>query len=130
VPTVAAPELATTGGNVIEYFPVIRQDDAIDKWSDDRINRLGDASIQWLESIFNMTVAAQRIRSPREFRDQLNLYDGAVYGVSAAQGIAGLFPHRSPVPGLYLAGQTTYPGLGVPTAALSGIHAADLVLKS
>jgi phytoene dehydrogenase-like protein len=77
-----------------------------------------------------MTIAAKRIRSPRDFRDQLNLYNGAIYGVSAAQGITGLFPHQSPIEGLYLAGQTTYPGLGVPTAALSGIQTANLVLKT
>jgi phytoene dehydrogenase-like protein len=60
----------------------------------------------------------------------LNLYDGAIYGVSAAKGLTGLFPHKTPIEGLYLAGQTTYPGLGVPTAALSGIHAGKTLMQN
>jgi phytoene desaturase len=130
VPTIAAPELAPTSGNVIEYFPVIRQDVSMSVWSDDRASQLGDESIHWLQSQLDITIAAKRVRSPRDFRDQLNLYNGAVYGVSAAQGVTGLFSHQSLIEGLYLAGQTTYPGLGVPTAALSGIQAANLVLKT
>ncbi len=130
VPTVAAAELAPAGGSVIEYFPVIRQDSPAEEWNDERAQRLADASIRWLQSRFEMQVAAQRVRSPRDFRDQLNLFDGSVYGISPAQGVTGLFPHKSSIEGLYLAGQTTYPGLGVPTAALSGIHAARLMLKA
>jgi phytoene dehydrogenase-like protein len=130
IPTLIAPELAPAGCSVLEYFPVICRDGSVDEWSNERVEQFSDKSIAWLQDRFEMNIAAKRVRSPREFRDQLNLYEGAVYGVSAAQGIAGLFPHQSPIQGLYLAGQTTYPGLGVPTAALSGIHAANLVLKS
>lgn len=35
------------------------------------------------------------------------------------------FAHRTPLRGLYLAGQTTFPGYGVPSAILSGIQAAE-----
>ena len=129
VPSMAAPELAPAGGSVIEYFPVIRQDMPLDAWSNEKTARLADESIEWLQGRFDMRIAVQRVRSPRDFRDQLNLYQGAVYGVSAAQGMTGLFPHRSPIPGLYLAGQTTYPGLGVTTSALSGIQAGKLIVK-
>ena len=125
IPTVIAPELAPSGCSVLEYFPVISQGESVDAWSTERVERFSDASVEWLQSQFEMKIAAKRVRSPHEFRDQLSLYQGAVYGVSPAKGVAGLFPHRSPIPGLYLAGQTTYPGLGVPTAALSGIHAAN-----
>ena len=48
---------------------------------------------------------------------------GAIYSISAAKGLTGLFAHKTPIKGLYLSGQTTYPGLGIPTAALSGIQA-------
>jgi phytoene desaturase len=129
IPTLIAPELAPAGCSVIEYFPVISQAGSVDAWSDERVEQFGNTSIEWLRDRFEINIAAKRVRGPRDFRDQLNLYQGAVYGVSAAQGLTGLFPHQSPVQGLYLAGQTTYPGLGVPTAALSGIHAANRVLK-
>lgn len=130
VPTVAAPELAPAGGSVIEYFPAIRQDADAQAWSAERTRRLTGESIRWLEDRFSMRIVAQRVRSPRDFCDQMSLYDGAVYGISPTQGVRGLFPHRSPIEGLYLAGQTTYPGLGVPTAALSGIQAAKLMMQS
>ncbi len=130
VPTVAAPELAPAGNSVLEYFPVIRQGTALNDWTDEKTRRLALESIDWLQHRFSLTIAAERVRSPRHFRDELNLYDGAVYGISPAQGVTGLFPHESPIPGLYLAGQTTSPGLGVPTSALSGIQAANLMINA
>ena len=130
IPTVIAPELAPSGGSIIEYVPVIRQNEPVEAWNDDRIDQLADASIEWLQSRHTMNITVKRIRSPREFQSQLNLYHGAIYGVSAAKGLTGLFPHKTPIEGLYLAGQTTFPGLGVPTAALSGIHAAKALIQN
>ena len=129
IPTVIAPELAPAGGSVIEYVPVIRQNEPVEAWNDERIDQLANASIAWLQSRHPLNIAVKRIRSPREFQNQLKLYHGAIYGVSAAKGLAGLFPHKTPIEGLYLAGQTTYPGLGVPTAALSGIHAGKALIQ-
>ena len=128
IPTVLAPELAPAGGSIIEYVPIIRQNEPAESWSDERISQLANTSIEWLQSRHVMNIAVRRIRSPREFQKQLNLYHGAIYGVSAAKGLTGLFPHKTPIEGLYLAGQTTYPGLGVPTSALTGIHAANALI--
>ena len=130
IPTLIAPELAPSGCSVLEYFPVVSRGGPVDAWSNERVEQFSRTSVEWLRDQFEINIAVKRVRSPREFRDQLSLYEGAVYGVSPAKGVAGLFPRRSPIHGLYLAGQTTYPGLGVPTAALSGIHAANAVLKS
>ena len=129
VPTVVAPELAPKGKSIIEYVPAIRQDESTQAWSEERIEQLANASIDWLQSRHAMNIEVKRVRSPREFEKQLNLYHGAIYGVSAANGLTGLFSHKSPIDGLYLAGQTTYPGLGIPTAALSGIHASKKLLQ-
>lgn len=129
IPTVIAPELAPAGGSIIEFAPIIRQNDPIETWDDERINKLEEESIDWLRSRHKMDISVKRIRSPREFEKQLNLYHGAIYGVSAAKGLTGLFPHKTPIEGLYLAGQTTYPGLGVPTSALSGIHAGKTLMQ-
>jgi phytoene desaturase len=130
VPTVVAPELAPDGKSIIEYVPVIRQGEPTQIWSDERIEHFANESIDWLTSRHVMNIEVKRIRSPREFEKQLNLYHGAIYGVSAAKGLTGLFPHKSPIDGLYLAGQTTYPGLGIPTAALSGIHASKKMIQN
>lgn len=130
VPTIVAPELAPDGHSIVEYVPVIRQDEPIGAWDDERIDDLANRSIDWLRSRHPMNIKVKRIRSPREFEKQLNLYRGAIYGVSAAKGLTGLFPHKTPIEGLYQAGQTTYPGLGIPTAALSGIHASRTLMQN
>lgn len=70
-------------------------------------------------------IVARRILSPRDFATQRHLYKGALYGLSPGVKPTDYFPHRSGITGLYLAGQTTYPGYGVAPAMLSGIHAAD-----
>jgi hypothetical protein len=40
------------------------------------------------------------------------------------------FPHAAGIPGLFLAGQTTYPGYGVGAAMMSGIFAAEALLAA
>lgn len=70
-------------------------------------------------------IVARRVLSPRDFAIQRHLYKGALYGLSPAVKPTDYFPRRSGITGLYLAGQTTYPGYGVAPAMLSGIHAAD-----
>lgn len=130
VPTVVAPELASAGKSIIEYVPVIRQDESTQAWNDERIEYLAGEAIAWLQSHHAMNIEVKRIRSPREFERQLNLYHGAIYGISPAMGLTGLFSHKSLIDGLYLAGQTTYPGLGIPTAALSGIHASKMLIQN
>jgi phytoene dehydrogenase-like protein len=59
----------------------------------------------------------------------MHLYKGAVYGLSAAADLKAQFPHATQIPGLYQAGQTTYPGFGVAPAAMSGIFAAETLMK-
>jgi phytoene dehydrogenase-like protein len=60
----------------------------------------------------------------------MHLYKGAIYGLSPAADLRAQFPHASQIPGLYQAGQTTYPGYGVGPAAMSGIFAAETLLKT
>ncbi|MBI5207410.1 MAG: hypothetical protein HY934_06415, partial [Candidatus Firestonebacteria bacterium] len=58
------------------------------------------------------------------------LYKGALYGLSPVADFRTLFSHNTPVSGLYQAGQTSYPGYGVPTAAMSGIFTAEVLMKT
>lgn len=128
VPTVVIPELAPTGCSLVELCPAIRSDEPSEHWDSDRSHRFAEEAIGWLAERHELKIAATRIRSPRDFQEQLRLHEGAIYGLSPAAGALGLFPHRSPIPGLYLAGQTTYPGFGVPSTALSGIYAAEALM--
>jgi phytoene dehydrogenase-like protein len=70
------------------------------------------------------------VLTPKDFQARMHLYKGAVYGLSAAADVRAQFPHASQIPGLYQAGQTTYPGFGVVPAAMSGIFAAGTLLKT
>jgi phytoene desaturase len=83
-----------------------------------------------LSRIHELDIAVTRVVTPRSFRDDLHLYEGAVYGLSPAADPRAQFPHRTPIAGLYQAGQTTYPGFGVGSAAMSGILAAEALIAA
>jgi phytoene dehydrogenase-like protein len=129
VPTLNMPELAPRGGSVIEMFHPIRPDIPPDDWDEKRKEALTASAIETLGRIHNLDIVVTRIRSPRDFRDSMHLYQGAVYGLSPASGPTELFAHRMPIDGLFLAGQCTYPGYGVSASVMSGIFAAELLMK-
>lgn len=82
-----------------------------------------------LARLHRLDVAVRRVRGPDHFRDQMHLFHGALYGLSPAADPRSQFPHETRIPGLFLAGQTTYPGSGVNPAMLSGVLAAEAVLR-
>ncbi|WP_155479400.1 phytoene desaturase family protein [Rhodoplanes serenus] len=127
VPTVTMPELAPPGGSIVELYPAIDQNLSADGWTDERANAVADATIETLARLHHLTIAVRRVRSPRHFQDRMNLYAGAIYGLSPAADARAQFPHRTSVPGLCQAGQTTYPGYGIGTALMSGIFAAEAI---
>jgi phytoene dehydrogenase-like protein len=130
VPTMVLPDLAPPGGSIIEMYPTVRQDMTVDDWNEQEKEKITEAAIEALSPMHTLDIVAKRVRSPKEFRDDLHLYKGAVYGLSATTDPRALFPHTPPIRGLYLAGQTTYPGIGVSSSAMSGIFAAEEVLKA
>ena len=129
VPTVTLPGLAPEGGSVIEMYPPVHRDLPLDRWNDDRKAEVEDRAVEALSRIHDLDIAATRTTSPKEFRDDLNLYRGAVYGLSPQVAPWNHFPHRTPIRGLYQGGQTTYPGYSVGRSAISGILAADALLQ-
>ena len=130
VPTVTMPELASRGGSIIEIFPAIKQDLPADDWDEQKTGKAVESTLQALSRLHNIDIAVKRVLSPKDFQDRLHLYKGAVYGLSPAADLRAQFPHASQIPGLYQAGQTTYPGFGVGFAAMSGIFAADALMKT
>ncbi len=126
VPTVVIPGLAPAGGSLVELYPPVSQTDPAEAWDMPRKERLAESTIEWLRSRHSLEIAVRRVRSPLDFQTELRLPGGAIYGVDPADGPLALFPQRAPLPGLFLAGQSTFPGFGVPTAALSGLRAARL----
>ena len=126
VPTVVVPGLAPAGGSMVELYPPVSQTDPAEAWDTERKERLAESAIEWLRSRHALEIAVRRVRSPLDFQTELHLPGGAIYGVDPAAGPLALFPQRAPLPGLFLAGQSTFPGFGIPTAAVSGLRAARL----
>ncbi|MFN3549160.1 MAG: 1-hydroxycarotenoid 3,4-desaturase CrtD [Mesorhizobium sp.] len=78
-----------------------------------------------------LSVEDMRVTTPAEFHRLFPATGGALYG-RASHGWAASFQRpmaRSRIPGLYLAGGAVHPGPGLPMAALSGRHAADLLTR-
>lgn len=130
VPTFTISELAPPGGSIVEIFPTISQDLAVDAWTSQRTKACSEAAIATLSQLHDINIVETRIRGPQDFQTGLHLYEGRVYGLSPAIKPNAYFPHQSPISGLYLAGQTTYPGYGINPAMMSGILAAEQLLKS
>jgi phytoene desaturase len=125
VPTVTAPELAPPGGSIVEIFSPISQEMTADDWNEERKEEVAAQAVERLKELHEITIAVRRILSPKEFQEGTHLYAGALYGLSPLGGPAAMFRHRSPVRGLYQAGQTTWPGFGVASAGMSGVFAAE-----
>lgn len=128
VPTVTMPQLAPAGGSIVEMFPSIDQSWAIDRWTPEATQAVAESAIATLSRLHPLDIATARVVSPRDYRDSLHLFGGAVYGLSLAAKPTAQFAHRTSIHGLFQAGQTTYPGYGTSTALWSGIFAAEALL--
>jgi phytoene dehydrogenase-like protein len=125
IPTRTMPELAAHGGSVVEMFYPVRPDLPLDRWDATRKEQIAELCITALRRTHDIDPSVVRIRSPRDFRDTMHLFGGALYGLSPAATPSQQFAHSTPIPGLYMAGQTTFPGYGVGTSMMSGIFAAE-----
>ncbi len=90
---------------------------------------ISDRAIERLREIHQFDIAVRRVLSPREFKNDMHLYAGALYGLSPLASPAAMFSSGTPIQGLYLAGQTTWPGFGVASAGISGLLAAELLMR-
>jgi phytoene desaturase len=124
-PTVALPDLAPAGTSVLEIGYTIPSNAPLSKWTDEETEHVANEALEMTRRYVDFDIAVKRVRSPRQFQEQLNLHEGAIYGISPLTGIFGFFPQKPPVPGLYLTGQTTFPGFGATPAAVSGILLAE-----
>jgi phytoene dehydrogenase-like protein len=128
VPTVVMPELAPRGGSIVEMFPPIPQNLAVNDWDDRRTSKIVESAISALSRPHKLDIVVKRVTTPRDYLERMHLYQGAIYGLSPSADPRAMFPHNPLIPGLYLAGQTTFPGYGVVSAAMSGIFAAEELL--
>ncbi|MBI2752098.1 MAG: NAD(P)/FAD-dependent oxidoreductase [Betaproteobacteria bacterium] len=129
VPTVTLPELAPNRCSIVEMFPSISQEMAPDDWNEARKEEVAAQAVELLRRDHKIDIAVCRALSPKEFQDGAHLYAGALYGLAPIAGPAALFKHRTPIRGLYQAGQTTWPGFGVAGAGVSGVFAAETLIR-
>jgi phytoene desaturase len=129
VPTVTLPELAPNGCSIVEMFPTISQEMAPDDWNEARKEDIAAQAVELLRRDHKIDIAVSRILSPKEFQDGTHLYAGALYGLSPIASPAALFKQHTPIRGLYQAGQTTWPGFGVVGAGVSGVLAAETLIR-
>jgi phytoene desaturase len=130
VPTLTMPELAPKGGSIIEMFYPVRSDLPLDHWDERRKAFLTESAVASLSRTYNLDIAVTRVRSPKDFLETMHLFQGALYGLSPVVIPREQFPHTTPIAGLFLAGQTTFPGYGVGAAMMSGIFAAQALEAS
>ncbi len=81
---------------------------------------------------FGSMVEFAEMTTPLDFERELNLPEGAIYGLEMSVPHLGPFraSYRSPVmENLYLTGASTNPGGGVPLVMMSGMFATSLILR-
>lgn len=129
VPTIAVPDLAPAGGSIVEVLPPIPQGLRAEDWSEERKEEVAAQAVERLKGLHEVDIAVRRILSPKEFQNDRHLYAGALYGLAPLADPATLFEHRCAIRALYQAGQTTWPGFGVASAGLSGVMAAEALMR-
>jgi 1-hydroxycarotenoid 3,4-desaturase len=80
---------------------------------------------------FDSLPGTAALTRPQEFDRLFPGSAGSLYGRSPEGALASFLRPRATtrIPGLVLAGGGVHPGAGVPMAALSGLHAAQAVLR-
>jgi phytoene desaturase len=106
------------------FYPV-RSDLPLEYWDEERKSQITKAAIDALSRSHKLSIAVTRVRSPKDFWESMHLFQGALYGLSPAVTPLEQFPHTPPIPGLFLAGQTTFPRYGAGAAMMSSIFAAE-----
>ncbi len=126
--TRVVPTLAPPGKSVLELYAPVSGIGSASEWTPDKTERAVADHLAALQSrLPGLQVEATRVLDPRDFVRDRHLYEGALYGIAPGATPDRYFPHRTALQGLYLAGQTTFPGYGVPSAMLSGLQAAAAI---
>lgn len=129
-PTLTLPDLAPEGKSVIELFAPVSGIASLSQWTDAMTRQTVEDHIAGLrQKLPELSIETVRVMDPIVFARDRHLYEGALYGIAPGASPGQFFPHRSHIDGLYLAGQTTFPGYGVSSAMWSGIQASDALMR-
>jgi phytoene desaturase len=123
--------LAPAGRAVLELYAPVSGIRRVEEWTPTMTGHALECHLGALRKhLPDMQVETVRTLDPGDFAQARHLYEGALYGIAPGANPNTFFPHRTALPGLYLAGQTTFPGFGVPTAMYSGLQAATSLLAA
>jgi diapolycopene oxygenase len=129
-PGVPAPELQSDGWYPARLLSSMHHDEAEQGTTSQQRYLEKVLSEPWWQSLAGeYRVLTTQI--PAEWHSRFNLYRGSMNPAMTGKFMrAGRMPHRSPYfTGLYFAGSSTHPGLGVSFSAISGILAAQCVME-
>ena len=100
------------------------------------VSRVRSAALWRLRSALGRDVEslieAEAVRTPQDIERETSSARGSLYGVSSNSRLSAFLrhPNRHPrIGGLYFCGGSAHPGGGMPLATLSGMIAADLLLR-
>ncbi|HEX2075308.1 MAG TPA: NAD(P)/FAD-dependent oxidoreductase [Geodermatophilus sp.] len=132
VATFHQPELAPPGMHSIKLECPTRLDSVGIDWDRDK-DAIADSFIRRTEALIpglRRHIVARRVHTPLDMLRRTRNDRGAFAGWAMVPQMLGRSrpQQRSPVPGLYLAGQWTTPNAGLPWVVLSGYNTAGLVL--
>jgi phytoene desaturase len=118
-------DVAPADKAVIEMYAPVSGIESAEQWTSAMTERALEGHLAALRThLPAMRIDTVRTMDPPTFARERHLYEGALYGIAPGANPNAYFPHRTALPGLHMAGQTTFPGFGVPTAMLSGLQAA------
>ncbi|MGU8078187.1 phytoene desaturase family protein [Burkholderia pyrrocinia] len=129
-PSQVLPGLAPNGKAVLELYAPATGVDSASNWTSAMTQAVvGDYLDAIQAHLPGLCLEDVRVSDPQDFARGRHLYEGALYGIAPGTTPDKFFPHRTGLRGLYLGGQTTFPGYGVPTAIFSGVQAAEAVVQ-
>jgi len=130
-PSQVLTSLAPTGKAVIELYAPVSGIECAKEWTPAMTQHALERHLAALRKhLPALEVDTVRTLDPSAFAHERHLHEGALYGIAPGANPNAYFPHHTALPGLYLAGQTTFPGFGVPTAMFSGLQAAASLLAA
>jgi phytoene dehydrogenase-like protein len=141
IPSLTDPSLAPPGKHVMsiaaQYVPYKTKDGADGGWDAASKDKLADQVIATLAAYapnMKSAVIARQVWTPRDLEETHGLTEGNLYQgeltldqILFMRPLPGFAHYRTPIEGLFMCGDATHPGAGLP--GLSGANAAREIAK-
>jgi phytoene desaturase len=92
-------------------YPPIRQDLPVEERITENTDAIVKAALCSIRKRFELDIVVKRVITPKDFQERMQIYKGAVYGLSPAIDPRKQFPHKTSIKGLFQAGANNLAGL-------------------